>query len=100
MVVTVAGELDLSSAPELAYALRQASRLGNELLVDIERVEFMDCAGLRVLLEWAGDDGGRGPSVLSVTPGPRQVQRLFELTGADRLLRVISPVSFDVRPAA
>ena len=67
--------------------------------VDLERVEFMDCAGLRVLVQWAGDDGGRGPKRLLVTPGPRQVQRLVELTQANRLLTVISP-RLHLRPAA
>jgi anti-anti-sigma factor len=100
VLITVSGELDLSSAPFLAHALARAGRLANELIVDLERVEFMDCAGLRVLMRWAGESGDRGPKIRSVTPGPRQVQRLFELTGANRLLQVVSSASPDSRAVA
>jgi anti-anti-sigma regulatory factor len=50
----------------------------------------MDCAGLRVLAGFAaGKDSVRVP--LAVTPGPPQVQKLFELTGIGSLLSVVSP---------
>src|SRR5437660_3955204 len=78
-IVLVSGELDLCTAPHFATALRSAQLTGVDVIVDLENVAFMDCAGLRVLLTASESSG---PAAFSVTPGPRQVQRLFELTGA------------------
>ncbi len=87
MVVKVAGELDLATAPILADALvRLCPRVG-ELVVNLEQVEFMDCAGLRVLTDVAE----LGNVHVSFTPGPPQVQRLFELTGMREVFRIIPP---------
>ncbi len=100
MILAVSGELDLCTAPGLTHALARASRMGDELIVDLEDVAFMDCSGLRVLMRWAGEEDGRGPRVVAVTPGPPQVQRLFELTGAGRIIPVISPESVEDTQAA
>src|SRR5581483_4679498 len=83
--VLVFGDVDLGSAPHLAARVRRAAETGLEVIVDLEGTTFMDCAGLGALLK-AGAD--LGPARLSVTPGPRQVQRLFELAGITRLRRV------------
>lgn len=85
-VVLVSGELDLCTSPHLATALRDAQRTGADVIVDLEDVAFMDCAGLRVLLAASQNSG---PAAFSVTPGRRQVQQLFELTGTRALLTVI-----------
>lgn len=87
-IVLVSGELDLSTAPHLAAELGCAQATGADVLVDLEEVEFMDCAGLRVLVEASAASGG---GAFSVTPGPGQVRRLFELTGAGGVLNVVAP---------
>ncbi len=53
-------------------------------MVDLRQVEFMDSTGLRVLigLHRAAESDGR---VMALVPGPRQVQRIFELTATDAL---------------
>ena len=81
----VFGEVDLASAPHLADQVRRAAQTGLEVIVDLEGTTFMDCAGLGALLEASADVG---PARLSVTPGPPQVQRLFELAGITGLLRI------------
>jgi anti-anti-sigma factor len=96
-VLAVSGEVDLCTAPRLASELAVAQRLGGELIVDLEAVTFMDCVGVRVLLDAAFDAGADEPRFV-VTPGPRQVRRLFEITGVDRLLRTRS--GFKHRPGA
>ena len=88
LVVEVLGEIDLYSARWLEAELRICERSSLEIVVDLEGVEFMDCGGLRVLLGAAERDvAGR----FSVTPGSRQVQRLFELIEASEHLRVVAP---------
>jgi anti-sigma B factor antagonist len=78
-VVTVAGELDVATAPELAQALANAD---GQVTVDLSATTFADPSALRVLLA-AYDDGVR------IRVFPRrggQVARLLALTGTDTLL--------------
>ena len=81
IIVQLAGELDLESAPELDRQLRELEEAKPaRLLIDLSGLEFMDSTGLAVMVRAARsarDNGHR----LSLRPGPTQVQRLFELTG-------------------
>jgi anti-sigma B factor antagonist len=77
-VVSVAGELDLATAPELARALASVE---GDVTVDLSAATFADPSGLRVLLV-AG--GGRRVRVLCRVGGP--VARLLALTGTEQLL--------------
>lgn len=81
----VFGDVDLSSTPRLAEQIRRAGQMGDEVVVDLDGVTFMDCAGLGALVQTSTN---MGPERFSVTPGPPQVQRLFELAGITSLLRV------------
>ena len=93
VVVTVSGEVDICTADWLGQELRRAQLLGVAVVVDLERVEFMDCCGLRVLLSASADSS---TASFAVTPGPRQVQKLFEITGAGALLHITPvPVGLD-----
>ena len=55
------------------------------ILIDLRPLEFMDCQGPRVLLDLQdeSDDGG---TKLTLVPGRRQVQRVFDLTETGRRL--------------
>jgi anti-anti-sigma factor len=90
LVLEVSGEVDLSTAPLLASELRSAQGGARDVIVDLEAVTFMDCAGLRALLD-AAFNAGAADARFGVTPGPRQVQRLFEITKLDGLLRIVPP---------
>ena len=78
-VVTVAGELDVATAPELAQALADA---GGQVTVDLSATTFADPAALRVLLAARAD--GLRIRVLPRRGG--QVARLFALTQTEELL--------------
>jgi anti-anti-sigma factor len=79
-VVTVAGELDVATAPELAAALADVQ---GDVTVDLNAATFADPSGLRVLL--AARAEGCRLRVLRRGGGP--VARLLALTGTERLLR-------------
>jgi anti-sigma B factor antagonist len=86
-VIVVRGEVDLASAPELDTTL--AKFKGQEVFVDLRKVEFMDSAGLRVLLTQQARIQEQGGNLrLVVTEGP--VMRLLELAGVRD--------SFSIRP--
>ncbi len=88
VVVSVEGEVDLGAAPELEESLnRVAAGHASSIVVDLDRVSFMDSAGVHVLLQFSLAQGnGRR---LAFTPGSRQVQRLFEVTGVRRYLQFV-----------
>ena len=92
VLLSIQGELDLVTAPELEAALERAAppRRGR-LIVDLRGVSFMDSTGLVLLLRHerkAAAGGGR----LIVVKGPPHVQRVFDLTGmSERLTMVDEP---------
>ena len=80
VILAISGELDMATAPILERRLRAAEPdPPGELVVDLSGLEFMDSTGLHVLLAAARRlrDSGRQ---LTLRPGPRSVQRVFELT--------------------
>lgn len=84
-VVTLQGELDLTSAPELERELQAAeSSQPERLVIDLSGVEFMDSTGLRTLLQARERALSQGHE-LALRRGPRQVQRVLELTRTDEV---------------
>ncbi len=100
VTVTPSGQIDLATAPELANALRQA-RNGDvtEIVVDLGQVDFMDSAGVRVLIDAAREtDRGGGRLYLSGAHG--WVARVLEITGVGDFLEVLPGPESDDPPGA
>src|SRR5947209_8630350 len=80
VVLSLRGELDLTSFPAFERELQASESSGRDwLLIDLSGLEFMDSTGLRALLqarERAQTHGRR----LTLRRGSRQVQRVLELT--------------------
>ncbi len=91
VVVAPVGELDIATAPELGSRLALLRADFGRIVLDLRRVRFMGCAGLRVVLE--ADAAARsGHGILQLVKGPAGVRRLFalaELTG----LQYVEPLS-------
>lgn len=96
--LTPMGELDMATAHILereydaAYALDETTTI----VVDLTELEFMDSAGLRLLLELNDRSGDR----LRVVNGSPEVQRLFDITGVRDVLPVISKDDDPLAPLA
>lgn len=87
-VVTVVGELDVATAPELREELdRIAARGGRETVVDLLAVSFVDSTALGILVEASRKLKARGGS-LRIVCDDRRIARIMEITGLDRVLRV------------
>jgi anti-anti-sigma factor len=88
-VLTVTGELDLRTSPQLEERLAGAFDAGAELVIlDLRQIEFMDSTGLRALLgaeQRAQASGGR----FALVRGADQVERVLTLTGVRDLLTVV-----------
>ena len=87
--VTVSGELDLASAPQLDDALAEAGRGSVAVILDLRELTFMDSSGLHAILT-ARARLAAADCRLVLVKGCRQVQRIFELTGVDSALEFVS----------
>lgn len=89
-VVTVAveGEVDLCAAALFEESLAVAAATDVPAIVlDLDRVSFMDSAGVHVLLQFSISEGNRDR--LSLIHVSSQVQRLLEATGVRRYLSFV-----------
>lgn len=88
VVVTVSGEVDVSSADALRDELRLLVDEGHtDLVVDLSAVSFMDSTGLGVLVGTLKRVRLAGGRLDLVVDGDRLV-RLFELTALDQVFSV------------
>jgi len=84
--LVLVGELDLSSVSFLEDALRRAEQEDLETLVlDLERLKFMDCSGLSVFLAAKQRAERMGRRIVFVN-APAQVDKLLKITGQSHLL--------------
>src|SRR5512144_1385912 len=86
-IVSVRGEMDMSvtDAVDREVRLAEASD-ATSIVLDLNRLEFMDASGIRLLLALDSrfrSNGGRLRITRATHP---QVRRVLELTGIDKLL--------------
>jgi anti-sigma B factor antagonist len=81
------GELDLATADLVAARLRGLREHGETVVLDLDELEFIDAAGLRVILRAAHDARTDGWA-FTVTRGSAPVRRLFQLLDIDDVLPV------------
>jgi anti-anti-sigma factor len=87
-IVTMTGEHDLSSAPELERVLNEAFSAGGAVAVDLLGTTFIDSTVLRILIcarETASQRGVGFRVALGESTG-HGVRRLLELTGMEHRL--------------
>jgi anti-sigma B factor antagonist len=84
-LVTVAGELDIATAPELRDCLVPLLADHPTLVIDLDRVSFCDATGLGVLVGAANRARANRARLHLVCSGPN-IRRLFDLTGLARRL--------------
>ena len=90
VVLRLHGELDLLGAPLLQKEIENAEAEAKGILVlDLQELQFIDSAGLRVILDAHERTRSRGTE-LALTRGPEQVQRLFTIAGVNEHLRIIA----------
>jgi stage II sporulation protein AA (anti-sigma F factor antagonist) len=81
-VLTLAGELDLVTAPLLQKQLDRAMRGKGTLVIDLSGLRFIDSSGLNVLVR-AERQLRASARQLVLVRGPWSVRRVFELTSLD-----------------
>ena len=87
-VVSVTGELDLYSAPQLHSELTSLQpRQVRSVIVDLTECEFIDSTALGVLAQ-ANKRLSTSDVRFSLVAADRNIRRIFEVTGFDRMLTI------------
>jgi anti-anti-sigma factor len=83
--VSVRGELDLSTAPELEGPLDDALASGEgSVLIDLSQCEFIDSTGIALIVRaWQRLDSGENGRTLAICSQNDQVRRVLEITGLE-----------------
>ena len=87
-VISLAGEVDLYTAPEFKQQLLEVSAQGGkEVVVDFSDTTFIDSTTLGVLVggvKRLRSNGGQ----LSLVCSDRNITKIFEITGLDRVFTI------------
>jgi anti-sigma B factor antagonist len=90
VVLGLHGELDLAGAPLLQSRIESVeSDPPGIVVLDVGDLQFIDSAGLRVILLAHKRSQERGGE-LALTQGSQQVQRLLSIAGVSEHLRIIA----------
>jgi anti-sigma B factor antagonist len=92
-IVTVEGEIDLSTAPRLRGKLIGLVSDGNHhLVVDLDKVEFLDSAGLGVLIGTLKRVSAYQGSIWLVC-SQKRILEVFGITGLSLVFRVFNSLA-------
>jgi anti-sigma B factor antagonist len=91
VIAAVAGDIDISTVPRLRERLFKLADGGGTLIVDLNRVTFIDSAGLGALVGAARGATAHDGSLHAVCARP-QTRKLLWLTGVDRRIPMAATV--------
>ena len=83
VIAAVAGEIDVSTVAQFRERLLELADSGGTLIVNLNRVTFIDSAGLAALVGTARRAEAHGGSLYAVCARP-QTRKLLWITGVDR----------------
>lgn len=96
-MVEVSGEVDVYTAPRLREAVVSAIDGGSlRLVVDVDKVEFLDSTGVGVLVGALKKVRSGGGTLDIVCTQPRLL-KIFEITGLDKVFGLHATVDDAVR---
>jgi anti-sigma B factor antagonist len=91
VIAAVAGDVDISTVAQLRECLFGLADSGETLIVDLNRVAFIDSAGLGALVGAARRAVAHGGSLHAVCAQP-PTRRLLWVTGVDRRIPLAATV--------
>jgi len=88
-LVSLNGDLDLSTAKRAEQAIEEAEQASPPMLViDLRGLSFMDSTGLRVVVS-ADKRATKANRRLVIIQGPAAVRRVFEIARLDERLEIV-----------
>ena len=85
--IKVSGRLDTTTAPQLDSEIKESVDGVTELIFDLEDLEYISSAGLRVLLASQKTMNKQGE--MKVTAVSEPVMEIFEVTGFSEILTIV-----------
>jgi anti-sigma B factor antagonist len=92
VIAAVTGEIDISSVAQFRERMFELADNGGTLIVDLNRVMFIDSTGLGALVGTARRIAGHGGSLYAVCAQP-QPRRLLWMTGVDKRIPLAATVA-------
>jgi anti-sigma B factor antagonist len=89
VVLPITGDLDVAGATAAhKQLLGLALQPGDQLVLDLSELQFMDSTGIRLILQ-ARDSALRHGAGFALVRGPESVMRVLELVGLDEQLELV-----------
>jgi anti-anti-sigma factor len=90
VIVLVRGELDLATAPDLEEVVSERMDAGQEVVIDLRELQFMDSSGLRVLVAAHARSTNGGPRFAMVRAREgSEVAKIMSISGVDERLELV-----------
>ncbi|MBP3737390.1 MAG: STAS domain-containing protein [Lachnospiraceae bacterium] len=86
LTIALEGRLDTMTAPQLEEELKNSMEEADLLVIDLEKLDYMSSAGLRVLLSAQKQMADRGG--MKVTHVNDIIMEIFEVTGFVDILTI------------
>ena len=86
LTLALEGRLDTMTAPQLEAALKEALPGVEELTFDLEKLDYISSAGLRVLLSAQKTMNKQG--IMKVKNANEMILEIFEVTGFSDILTI------------
>ena len=86
LFMALEGRLDTMTAPELEEALKSELETVSELTFDLEKLDYISSAGLRVLL--AAQKAIAGNGTMTIIHVNQTIMEIFEVTGFSDILTI------------
>ena len=86
-ILTVTGEVDVATAPQLDEQLAVAAT-APKIVLDLTAVTFLDSSGLGVIIKGLKRVSELGGSLVLVVTNP-SILKVFSITGLDKVLMIV-----------
>lgn len=86
LTIALEGRLDTNTAPELEAALKNTLPGVDKLVIDLEKLDYLSSAGLRVLL--AAHKELMGRKGLTIRNANELILEVFDVTGFSDILNI------------
>ena len=86
LVITLEGRLDSTNSQELMDTISNSLQGVTDLVIDLEKLEYMSSAGLRVMLSAQKTMNKQGSMI--VRNASELVRSVFDITGMDSIINL------------
>lgn len=86
VLLTLAGRLDTTTAPELEQVVKTSLSGVSKLVIDMKELDYISSAGLRVLLSAQKVMNNQGS--MTITGASETIMEIFEVTGFSDILTI------------